>query len=681
MDLGPGANAIRLLVAAIVLLATVGQGQVQESLQQIAFIADSDPWRAAKALSLTLERIIEPPLTSRLEKDPYLDSKGRLVVTPPTDYDEEAHRAKYAHWWTEPAHASQQHLYELLEECSDELAHPEATYMLYRMHLYGEWGIPHNWTLGWKYLERFNVLSNGTNATSLYDTAVAHATGLFGVIPVSPEKTLIYLQKASHLGSQEATQALAYRYLVGHHVPQDGTKALMLYSKVAHELRDSYPARFWHYHHEYYQNYGIPFVFSHGQELRLEHIYVSSWNRPLLRLRSFLLQLIEDADELGSLGYMDLGICDTVQQAIENTIDTYTQYADYATVLRRMLGIYEQFKGEIDDAEEVTKGCYGSGMALLGHLLLRGLGINEPDIEMAEQVLLHAHNILLSVNKSLPRIPLKDLGLLYHYEQKDYKRAAECYLHVQDPVNSYLLNLTQNSLSQEDLVKVAAGLEYGNLHSLFTSIQINELRLGTKPPDMLASKYSNFLERANYLQSPDLRNAFMQALMGNFENALWLYARSAELGSVAAMESAARILYKSPCLICSPPQIPPQRADMAFRYYDRARLMGSRWSAIKAGDICYRNGSYETAAALYLGGLSEYSRLTLAYMYEHGLGVDRNYHLAAQHYESATRFVPWAGTVGKVLVWKVALKSWLHSATWLQRLFHSLAALWNWVTI
>lgn len=556
--------------------------------------------------------------------------------------------------------------------------------MLYRMHLYGEWGIPHNWLLGWKYLERFNVLSNETNTTSLYDAAVAHATGLFGVLPVSPEKTLIYLQKASRLGSLEAMQALAYRYLMGHNVPQDASKALILYSKVAHELWYSYPARFWHYHDEYFDSYGNPGFLYRGAEVseKFAPRSLPNWGSPLLRFYYYFLKFIEITDEPGSPEYMDLGICDAVEEAFKLSMNTYTQYGDHEGVLRRMFEIHEKFQGEIANADHVAKGCYGSGMALLGHLLLRGLGTEQPRIKEAEQILLHARDVLLQTNKVLSRFPLRDLGLLHHYEYRDYNRAAEFYKLAEDEASLYMLNFIQNDLSQEGLIAAMDRFRDGNLESHFTRIQILELQLGFQGPAAIAESYRYFLENANHLQSPDLRNALMQALMGNFENALWLYARSAELGTLSAMENAARILYKAPCLICASPQISPPRLDAAFRYYDRARMMGSVFAAVTAGSMCYRNGSYETAALLHLSRCTEFSRLTLGYMYEHGLGVDRDYRLAAEHYEAATReFVPWTSMAGKLLVWKVTVKAWFHSAIWLHKLIRSFRVLWNWLTI
>ncbi|GMG35677.1 unnamed protein product [[Candida] boidinii] len=165
---------------------------------------------------------------------------------------------------------------------------------------------------------------------------------------------------------------------------------------------------------------------------------------------------------------------------------------------------------------------------------------------------------------------------------------------------------------------------------------------------------------------------------GNGEMALIGYAMGAELGYESAQSSAAYLLYPRVSFLEEKPYIPVNRFKSALNYYLRSANQNNLDSAVFLGDMHYyglkrrlpNNYSsaalpssdaskvsidedkvkvstndtylipvdYSKAANLYhkaANELSSQARFNLGYMYELGLGVPKDLHLAKRYYDLA----------------------------------------------
>ncbi|AET39555.1 ubiquitin ligase complex subunit HRD3 Ecym_4518 [Eremothecium cymbalariae DBVPG len=644
---------VKVLILHLTLLWCVGDALHGE---QHYFEYSEDPWETAQILSSNMTRILHPKLTPMFSNNPFIDPETNfLKIELPYDYDQSEQEMEYIKLW-DALSLQQRQLYDAVEQSSILFNNSDAAYTLYRMHLYGDYGIPHNKTLAWKYLQMFNELTGGSNSTSLFDTAVAYSTGLFGEIPIDKPKSLIYFQKASILGDKKAQSALAYRRHSGVDMPMDYNKACIMYQDLIQRLWNEHPIDYWLFLDQWEEFYYTTLSTYYGGLLG-KHISKSmSGSETFIPPYWF---------QIGSLFYSEeaseLDVCTLYNEAVRGFVGSLTQYPVHEEVLKRLLMLYRTYKDQVG-LDMASQGCYGCAVGLLGHMFLHGYGMESRDLILAEKFLQESAQI----NSVCGVHAVTELGLIKQYIYGDLPAAKLWYDKL--PTESYKLLFT--ALSEDEPSDPEKELPVKNkLHFIPWAVYVVIFQGSIPSEKFFVNRYGYIVEMM--MQTADLKDAFMSVLLGNFEVALFQYARLAEQGYSSAMEAVAYLLYRPPTLFKPAPVIPKERLEAALVFYERAMQHYNPDAGLVAGDIYFRNGDYKKAADLYLyvnngdfGGAQ--SSWNLGYMYEHGLGVMKNFDLAKRYYEAAVNSSPLLYFIVKPIIFKMVIKSWFESISWLK---------------
>nr|XP_032645759.1 protein sel-1 homolog 2 isoform X10 [Chelonoidis abingdonii] len=130
---------------------------------------------------------------------------------------------------------------------------------------------------------------------------------------------------------------------------------------------------------------------------------------------------------------------------------------------------------------------------------------------------------------------------------------------------------------------------------------------------------------------------------GNIDSSLIQYALLAEMGYEVAQSNSAYILESEQVKILSNDQMYP----LALLLWNRAAAQGNAFARVKTGDYhFYGYGTkrdYVTAAIHYSLAVDHHiaqAMFNLAYMYEHGLGIPKDIHLAKRWYDLAAQTSP-----------------------------------------
>ncbi|XP_023350644.1 protein sel-1 homolog 2 [Sarcophilus harrisii] len=126
---------------------------------------------------------------------------------------------------------------------------------------------------------------------------------------------------------------------------------------------------------------------------------------------------------------------------------------------------------------------------------------------------------------------------------------------------------------------------------------------------------------------------------GDINSSLIQYALLAEMGYEVAQSNSAFILESQKATILEKDQMYP----MALLLWHRAAVQGNALARIKIGDYHYyghgTKRDYQTAVTHYSIAVDKYhsaqAMFNLAYMYEHGLGISKDIHLARRLYDLA----------------------------------------------
>ncbi|KAH0514660.1 Protein sel-1-like protein 2 [Microtus ochrogaster] len=131
---------------------------------------------------------------------------------------------------------------------------------------------------------------------------------------------------------------------------------------------------------------------------------------------------------------------------------------------------------------------------------------------------------------------------------------------------------------------------------------------------------------------------------GDVDSSLVQYALLAEMGYEVAQSNSAFILESKKAKILEKEKMYP----MALLLWNRAAIQGNAFARVKIGDYHYygygTKKDYETAATHYSIAADKHhsaqAMFNLAYMYEHGLGIAKDLHLARRLYDMAAQTSP-----------------------------------------
>ncbi|CCD24376.1 ubiquitin ligase complex subunit HRD3 NDAI_0D00620 [Naumovozyma dairenensis CBS 421] len=711
-----------LILVPFLSFTAAAQEEVQQQQQyeeQLVGQQLEDPWNyEIQSLIEQLPPISDPlnPSLSSSSSNNTLSRRDNLYDKSfylPMDYSIENEEIISNQFWSKNITNLQSKLYDSLLISSENFNNVQSTYLLSQIHLYGKFGFPQNKSEAHKTLLKFNQLTNFNNHTALFDLAMMYSTGLFGTIPIDISKSLIYFQKSASLGNLMAKQVMAYKYYMGLNVPRDFNKALLLYNEISTTLRTISPTSYFKFLHwdinfpdlETFQVRILDFNKKNFGLLGkgLSSVASSITRRKAIRpditssvltqmnpggqivlqfglgadINSFSLSENDDRNEDDV--YDEDQLVDLFYTAWDLYKGTYTQLRDVPQAKRILEKIIKDYENDVDFMDNLQRFFFSKSLDLLGHIYFMGEHIEtppnedpKPDLNIAIHYLERAVKVLetSTVVKSRANV---DLALICHYAENNIPKALGFY-------NKMVDSRYNNGNIDYQLSKLAK--EHPDLKNLGDPmVHLQNAFMKRYPPavydyaKMLESGvngkynveettyiYKAFAEEMEPIMAPHLQNAFRQLLLGNIEIALWEYSKAAEQGYETAQVSAASLMYQTPFKFEPNPTTTPERKNMAITYFSRAFKQNNVDAGVVAGDIYYDMGQFDKAISIYQSAalkMSPQAVWDLGYMYEHGLGVPKDIHLAKRYYDQILEINHKLFIASKLSVWKLQFNIWI----------------------
>lgn len=656
----------------------------------------NEPWEEAVSVAITLPTQINPiEQNTAVHSDLYTDlGDEELKITIPMDYFEAEQEDDFQRFWNHDATTEQIRYHDILINatiCGSYQAN--AHWELKELFLYGKYSFPHNKTLAWHHLEQFNKLTRGQNSSALFELSVMHSTGLFGAIQINTGRALMLLERAAKLGDLRAKQALAYRYLKGINVPKDLFKASVIYGEISDTFRNRYTDEQWNFMFPNIDSYhvgiphlqegtnmepykrlrgvrGYPMRSKRSKPPEIESL-ISTNGQVVIQSNSLVINEDEDEDDK---------IVDIFYAALNAHQGTYTTHRAYDQSLR-LLELATQIYGpQIENMDELQKIYYARCLQLLGHIYLHGEGV-PANVTRAELLISQGINKTDEIVSREALIELASIKQYIHGEIEEAYRIYEIFYRSSGfgYASFQLSKLTPKFVPSKEKVTdkekfmfysqlkghIPGIYEYGKiLESGYgptskKALKSDYSRINRKIISAIASLYKRFIERNEQFIGDSLKEAFLNLLRGETEIALWNYAIAAEQGFGLAQISAGWLLCQPPRNFEEPPLIPDSRKLMALSYYQKAFDQDNPDAGLIAADIYFDMGDYEKALRLYQQRQvlsSPQAIWNVGYMFEYGLGVEKDYHLAKRYYEGAQTYLPELSFGIQICNWKLMLK-------------------------
>lgn len=580
------------------------------------------------------------------------NDENQVIIELPMDYSFDLQREIYQEEIENIPHELAQA--RSLLELSSTLDNVDATFLLAEMNMYGNYSFPKNGSLALNYYKRVTELS--PNSTAYFNLGFIYSTGLFGEVERNQVKANMYYNFAFDQGDLRAGMVLGYRHLNGISLPMDCGSALYYYRYVATKLLDflkrgpiggptidSFSIRIADFQGGLYgKNVGESTSSLHRKSSRYDEILVgSSINAQESYYASAFFKI---------LSYYEGSYVKPKQ------LDRAFRLAMYATEK----GIQEQ-----DTLNKLESTYLARCIQKVGHMYMRGEGVTQ-SFEEAKNFFEKASTIQLLPSTS------NDLGLLYEYgpePMRNISKATGYYRMAADAGNSNGQYNYGRVLVGEGNAK---GFEYmqkaafsGETEAIYYYAQFLENTENADSCDRTVMSYKVFAEKIEPLVT-SLEWAFSELLSGRSENALIGYAMAAEQGYETAQSSAAYLLYQPPTLTEEPPDIPPERKEMALVYLTRSSRQYNVDSTVLMGDIYFAGKAYNKAAACYEAASSRsssHASWDLGWMYENGYGVEQDFHLAKRHYDLSLLGHPKAYLPVQLSLLKLRLRSFINNIT------------------
>lgn len=547
----------------------------------------------------------------------------KFSLSIPVDYERE-----YVHKFNERLEKrlsnEQLRARELLIESSN-LGNVDACYTLADINLFGNYSYPTNATLAVKYYKQ--VAESSPNATANFYLSVIYATGLFGEIEIDQARANLYLQQAFDQGDIRAAMALGYRYMNGIAVAKDCNTALFYYQVVANNLKEIYDA-----------------ALIGGPNFDTFSVRLGDFNGGLYgegvgdTYSSLTRQKSRFDDHLRSLGLSEDSLFqESYCKMMLYYEGSYFSPRNYKDAFRYAKHINQQGIKQLATLVEIDKLYVAQATTLLGRMFLRGEGVTQNFTEA-----------LVHLKKSIDIFSTSEahnlLGQIYEYGPdaiKDISKAKTMYSRANKTANGLynygriLLEEDENNNKAKKLIDKAAF--HHDPSAIYLRANLMEESNSNSCLEQVHS-LKFFCEKFDHVVT-SLEWALKELGYGRSENALFGYAMAAEQGYETAQSSAAYILFQLPTLLeTDPPKTTKERRNMAITYLTRASSQDNLDATVYLGDIYFSNKEYDKAVASYLaaGALgSSQGNFNLGWLYEHGLGVEKDFYLAKRYYDLA----------------------------------------------
>uniref|UniRef100_A0A452ER73 SEL1L2 adaptor subunit of SYVN1 ubiquitin ligase n=1 Tax=Capra hircus TaxID=9925 RepID=A0A452ER73_CAPHI len=400
-------------------------------------------------------------------------------------------------------------------------------------------------------------------------------------------KALIYYTFGSAGGSMMSQMILGYRYLSGINVLQNCEVALSHYKKVADYIADKLE-----------KSEGIPVEkvrLTERPENLSSNSEILDWD--IYQYYKFLAER-GDVQIQVSLGQLHL----IGRKGLDQ--DYYMYLEGNAAAPQNNATAFKYFSMAASKGNAI--GLHG-----LGLLYFYGKGV---PVNYAEAL----KYFQKAAEKGWPNAQFQ-LGFMYYSGSgvwKDYKLAFKYF---------YLASQSGQPLAIYYLAEMYA-TGTGVLRSCRTAVEL----------------YKGVCELGHWAEK--FLTAYFAYKNGDIDSSLVQYALLAEMGYEVAQSNSAFILESKKAKILEKEKMYP----MALLLWNRAAIQGNAFARVKIGDYHYygygTKRDYQTAATHYSIAADKYhsaqAMFNLGYMYEHGLGITKDIHLARRLYDMAAQTSP-----------------------------------------
>jgi len=538
----------------------------------------------------------------------------------------------------------------LLEDAAND-GNPDAIFLLAEMNFFGNYSYLRNYTEAFR---RYSQLAELTgNSSAQYMVGFMYATGFGGAVEQNQSKAMLYYTFAADGGDIRAEMSLGYRHHIGISTPRDCEEAVHYYRKVAQKaieyLRSGPPGN----HAVVKDSYRIADeeggVYGEGAS-----VSSAGPNAKQGGLSSSTHAAFEDV-----LEYLDLM---SRKGDLKATFSLAKLHYEGLRGMRRDLRLAALYFMEVaraywpkqgkpkQDVPPGTEKLASKAAGYLGRMFLRGEGMAQ-DFEKAKTWF----NRGVSNGDALSQY---SMGLMYLHGygvQQDPVKAAEYFAPAADEgLASAQVRLGALFLDQGDITTAIlyfdAAAQSHHIEAFYYLAELSHQGIGLDRSCGMAVVYYKIVAE----KAEDIVASFKEANeayeTGDLETALVDYMLASEQGFENAQANVAYLLDKAKPRFSLRALIPfiKQKASivpnaaLALLYWTRSARQSNIDSVVKMGDYYLdgigTNADQGKAAACYQAAAelkSAQAMWNLGWMYENGIGIEQDFHLAKRFYDQA----------------------------------------------
>ncbi|GAA5805299.1 hypothetical protein HPULCUR_010814 [Helicostylum pulchrum] len=556
-----------------------------------------------------------------------------------------------------------------LEKSAREFNNRDALLLLADLNFYSKYAYPRNYPSAFTY---YYELAQKGNATAQQMIGFMYATGI--AVPRDQSKALLYHTFAAHGGDTTAQMTMGYRYLLGIGTDEKCQDALYHYKNVATKVIDYYLSGPPGGHTpplskvRLSEDHGG--IFGYGASVTTEKKSRHGNNEKAVSIDEILqywryLAAKQDVDAqlmLGQVYYLGT-------RSIPRNFDEAYQF-------------FHQVVNKIPDNGKIplkNGKPIGQAAGYLGLMFWRGEGVKaNPKTAYKWFAIGNDLNDATSQNA---------LGMMYLdgiVLPKNRDKAIEYFKKSADQENpNAQVNLAIEYTRSDANLPLAINLfakaaEAKHLLAFWYLAHMNEQSIVQRPSCRVAvSYYKAIAERGDWLY-PTIEHAYTAYTKQDKESALLYYMLAAERGYEVAQSNVAYMLDTDKKMLTTLPLIGKElhekddsptipsvdEKELAFIYWTRSANQNNVDARVKMGDYYYKGvgtpvdyekavSCYRVAAELQSSPLAYWN---LGWMYENGIGVSKDFHLAKRAYDQSLNTDPDAYLPVKLSLIKMYLK-------------------------
>ncbi|KAG2194389.1 hypothetical protein INT47_006704 [Mucor saturninus] len=536
----------------------------------------------------------------------------------------------------------------ILERSAREFHNNDALLLLAELHFHAKYAHRRDFHSA---LEYYHELAQKGNATAQQMMGFMYATGI--AVKRDQSKALLYHTFAAHGGDTTAQMTMGYRYLLGISTDEKCADALYHYKRVATKVIDYYlsgppggytpPLSKVRLSEENGGVYGYGASITtekksrHGGEKNVSIDEILQYWRYLAAKQDMDAQLM-----LGQVYYLGT-------RSIPRNFDE--AYAFFNQIVNK---IPDHGKVPAKNAKAI-----GQAAGYLGLMYWRGEGV-QVNAKTAYKWFSIGHDLNDATSQNA-------LGMMYLdgiVLPKNRDKAIEFFKKSADQENpNAQVNLAIEFAQTDAHLPLAINLfakaaEAKHLLAFWYLAHMNEQNIVQRPSCRVAvSYYKAIAERGDWLY-PTVEDAYTAYTKKDKESALLNYMLAAERGYEVAQSNVAYMLDTDKKMLTHLPWIGSKnnnteeetgpvmdqvdKGELALIYWSRSANQNNVDSRVKMGDYYYKGigtgVDYERAVLCYRVAAEFQSPLAywnLGWMYENGIGVAKDFHLAKRSYDQA----------------------------------------------